>query len=142
MIKIDKMIMDARREGNISKLEAYQLVKARIMEFKTRPNVPDYTDEVEVSILQKMAKELKEDIKLFTDNSREEMLDQATKQLAYIEEMLPEIPTEQDVIDYVEKNYPNGIEKSMMGKVVKEVKSTLLGIDGKTVAIVVKNHLI
>lgn len=142
MIKIDKMIMDARREGNINKLEAYQLVKARIMEFKTRPNVPDYTDEVEVGILQKMAKELKEDIKMYADNSREEMLDQATKQLAYIEEMLPEIPTEQDAIDYVEKNYPNGIEKSMMGKVVKEVKSSLLGIDGKTVATVIKNHLI
>ena len=40
---------------------------------------------------------------------------------------------------YLNENYPDGIEKKMMGGVIKEIKDNLLGADGKTVADCVKN---
>ena len=69
----------------------------------------------------------------------------AEKELAeanVIEALLPVIPTAEDVEKYIAEHYPNGIDKKQMGVVIKEVKTELIGVDGKTVSDVVKTKLL
>jgi hypothetical protein len=59
-----------------------------------------------------------------------------------IKELLPEVPTKEDVINYVNYWYPDGIEKKAMGATIKELKEKFVGVDGKMVADVVKEKLV
>ena len=49
--------------------------------------------------------------------------------------------TEEDVINFLNSHYPGKINKKEMGKVVKEIKSVLLGVDGKLASDCVKEKL-
>lgn len=140
MINIDKMIMNARREQNPNKLSAYQLVKAKITEFKTQKNCPKYTDEVETKILRKMVKELKEDIEMYQENNRLDMYNQSVEQYSFIEPLIPAEPSKEDIKKYVSNKYST-ISKKEMGLVIKEVKSKFPSADGGIVANIVKNHI-
>jgi uncharacterized protein YqeY len=61
---------------------------------------------------------------------------------AVIDALLPKTPTEDDVVKYIQDHYANGIDKKQMGMVIKEVKSSLLGVDGAIVANIVKTKLV
>lgn len=119
--------------------ETYKLIKAKIMEFKTQKNTPEYNDEAEIKILQKMIKERKDTAKIYYDNGRNDLAEKELNEAAVIEDLLPEIPTESDVVKYLDEHYPDGIEKKQFGSVIKEIKSALVGVDGSIVANVVKN---
>ena len=56
MIDITKKIMDAMKSHDKVASETYKLIKAKIMEFKTQKNAPEYNDEAEIKLLQKMRK--------------------------------------------------------------------------------------
>lgn len=119
--------------------ETYKLIKSKIMEFKTQKNAPEYNDEAEIKILQKMIKERKDTAKIYYDNGRNDLAEKELNEAAVIEDLLPEIPTESDVVKYLDEHYPDGIEKKQFGSVIKEIKSALVGVDGSIVANVVKN---
>lgn len=121
--------------------ETYKLIKAKIMEFKTQKNAPEYNDEAEIKILQKMIKERKDTAKIYSDNGRNDLAEKELNEAAVIEDLLPEIPTESDVVKYFDEHYPDGIEKKQFGSVIKEIKSALVGVDGSIVANVVKNRI-
>lgn len=121
--------------------ETYKLIKSKIMEFKTQKNAPEYNDEAEIKILQKMIKERKDTAKIYYDNGRNDLAEKELNEAAVIEDLLPEIPTESDVVKYLDEHYPDGIEKKQFGSVIKEIKSALVGVDGSIVANVVKNKI-
>ena len=114
-------------------------ITKKIMEFKTKKNAPEYNDEAEIKILQKMIKERKDTAKIYSDNGRNDLAEKELNEAAVIEDLLPEIPTESDVVKYLDEHYPDGIEKKQFGSVIKEIKSALVGVDGSIVANVVKN---
>jgi RNA polymerase sigma-70 factor (ECF subfamily) len=74
--------------------------------------------------------------------NRKDLADSEQIEIDIIKEFLPAIPTKSDIENYINTNYPNKIEKKMMGVVVKEIKEKLVGADGKLVADVVKENLI
>ena len=78
---------------------------------------------------------------LYVKNGRNDLADHEFAQAVVIEGLLPAIPSEADVVKYLNDHYPSGIEKSQMGLVIKEVKSCLVGVDGSVVASVVKGLL-
>ena len=121
--------------------ETYKLIKAKIMEFKTQKNAPEYNDEAEIKILQKMIKERKDTAKIYYDNGRNDLAEKELNEAAVIEDLLPEIPTESDVVKYLDEHYPDGIENKQFGSVIKEIKSALVGVDGSIVANVLKNRI-
>ena len=142
MLDINAKIMEAMKSKNKIASETFKLIKAKILEFKTQKNAPEYTEEAEIKLLQKMVKEREESAKIYKDAGRNELADAELAQVAVINELLPKIASQDDVENYLNEKYPNGIEKKSMGVVIKEVKSAFVGVDGAMVANIVKSKLV
>ena len=142
MIDITKKIMEAMKSHDKVASETYKSVKSKIIEFKTQKNAPEYNDEVEIKLLQKMSKERKDTAKVYYDNGRPDLAEKELAEASVIDALLPKTPTEDDVVTYINEHYTTGIDKKQMGAVIKEVKSALLGVDGAIVANIVKTKLV
>ena len=142
MLDINAKIMEAMKSKNNVASETFKLIKAKILEFKTQKNAPEYTEEAEIKLLQKMVKEREESAKIYKDAGRNELADAELAQVAIINELLPKIASQEDVENYLNEKYPNGIEKKSMGVVIREVKSEFVGVDGAMVANIVKSKLV
>lgn len=142
MLDINGKIMEAMKSKNKIASETFKLIKAKILEFKTQKNAPEYTEEAEIKLLQKMVKEREESAKIYKDAGRNELADAELAQVAIINELLPKIASQEDVENYLNEKYPNGIEKKSMGVVIREVKSEFVGVDGAMVANIVKSKLV
>ena len=142
MIDFTKKIMEAMKSHDKSAAETYKMIKAKITEFKTQKNAPEYNDETEIRILQKMSKERKDTAKVYLDNNRQDLADKEIAEAGIIDSLLPKIPTKDDIEAYINTHYPDGIDKKNFGNVIKEVKSELIGSDGSIVAGVVKSHIV
>lgn len=142
MLDINAKIMEAMKSKNKIASETFKLIKAKILEFKTQKNAPEYTEEAEIKLLQKMVKEREESAKIYKDAGRNELADAELAQVAIINELLPKIASQEDVENYLNEKYPNGIEKKSMGIVIREVKSEFVGVDGAMVANIVKSKLV
>ena len=134
MLDINAKIMEAMKSKNTVASETFKLIKAKIIEFKTQKNAPEYNEEAEIKLLQKMVKEREESAKIYKNAGRAELADAELAQVAVINELLPKVPSQEDVENYLNKKYPNGIEKKSMGIVIKEVKTEFVGVDGGMVA--------
>lgn len=142
MLDINAKIMEAMKSKNKIASETFKLIKAKILEFKTQKNAPEYTEEAEIKLLQKMVKEREESAKIYKDAGRNELADAELAQVSIINELLPKIASQEDVENYLNNKYPNGIEKKSMGVVIREVKSEFVGVDGAMVANIVKSKLV
>ena len=142
MLDINAKIMEAMKSKNKIASETFKLIKAKILEFKTQKNAPEYTEEAEIKLLQKMVKEREESANIYKDAGRNELADAELAQVAIINELLPKIASQEDVENYLNEKYPNGIEKKSMGVVIREVKSEFVGVDGAMVANIVKSKLV
>lgn len=142
MLDINAKIMEAMKSKNKIASETFKLIKAKILEFKTQKNAPEYTEEAEIKLLQKMVKEREESAKIYKDAGRNELADAELAQVTIINELLPKIASQEDVENYLNEKYTNGIEKKSMGVVIKEVKSKFVGVDGAMVANIVKSKLV
>lgn len=142
MLDINAKIMEAMKSKNKIASETFKLIKAKILEFKTQKNAPEYTEEAEIKLLQKMVKEREESAKIYKDAGRNELADAELAQVSIINELLPKIASQDDVENYLNEKYPNGIEKKSMGVVIREVKSEFVGVDGAMVANIVKSKLV
>lgn len=142
MLDINAKIMEAMKSKNKIASETFKLIKAKILEFKTQKNAPEYTEEAEIKLLQKMVKEREESAKIYNDAGRTDLAEAELAQAAVINELLPKVASKEDVEQYLNEYYPSGIEKKSMGVVIKEVKSTFIGVDGGMVANLVKAKLV
>lgn len=59
-------------------------------------------------------------------------------ELMYLKELIPEEPTKEDILDWLEDHSYTSIERKEMGKVIKEIKASLPAADGKMVSEIVK----
>jgi len=142
MIDINALIMGAMKSKNKVASETFKLIKAKILEFKTQKNAPEYTEEAEIKLFQKMVKEREESAKIYNDAGRTELANAELAQVEVINSLLPKVATQEDVEQYLNEYYPSGIEKKSMGVVIKEVKSAFAGVDGAMVANLVKAKLV
>lgn len=142
MIDINKLIMEAMKSHDKVASETYKLLKAKILEFKTAKNAKEYTDSEEINLIRKMIDERKTTAEIYNNNNRNDLAEEELKQMNVLQALLPKLPTEDDVKEWLSTNYPNGIEKKEMGLVIKKIKEDLIGADGKMVADIVKNNLI
>lgn len=139
---IDKMIMDAVKAKESVKASVYRLIKNEFLKYTTAKNAKPLDEVAEISILQKMVKQREEAVYYCKIANRPDLLEDELSELEVLLTLLPEIPSEEDIIKYLDDYYPNGIEKKAMGLVIKELKSKFMGVDGKTIADIVKERLI
>ena len=141
MIDINNLIMCAMKAHDKVASETYKLLKAKILEFKTAKNAKEYTDAEEINLINKMITDRKNTADIYNQNNRKDLADAEMMQAKVLQDLLPILPTKEDIESYLNEYYPNGIEKKSMGLVIKEVKDALLGADGKLVSECVKSKL-
>lgn len=144
MIKdnIDKMIMEAVKTKESVKASVYRLIKNEFLKYTTAKNAKPLDDATEITILQKMVKQREESIDAYKKGGREDLIVAELAEINIIKELLPEVPTKEDVVNYVNYWYKDGIEKKQMGIVIKELKEKFVGVDGKMLADIVKEKLV
>ena len=142
MIDINAKIMEAMKAKNKVASETYKLLKAKILEFKTAKNAKEYTDAEEINLIKKMIEERKNTAQIYSDNNRPELAEAELAQANVLQDLMPALPTQEDIVNYLNEHYSNGIEKKQMGLVIKEIKEALVGADGKLISECVKNILV
>lgn len=138
---ITKMIITARKNNEFLKAEVLKSLKTAFLNYETAKNAKRLDDAVEINIIKKMRDSLKETIPVFKKNNREDLVESYSKQVKYLDSLLPAAPSKEDIAEYIITTYPEGIEKKQMGKIIKEIKNKWPAADGKTVADMVKTQL-
>ena len=142
MVDINRMIMESMKAHNKVASETFKLLKAKILEFKTAKNAREYNDSEEIALINKMISDRLNSAEIYLQNNRKDLADAEYAQVKVLQELLPTLPTKEDIDAYLDEHYPDGIDKKQMGAVIKEVKTELLGADGKTISDSVKERLV
>ena len=142
MIDVNKKIMESMKAHDKVASETFKLLKAKILEFKTAKNAREYNDTEEINLIRKMIDDRMNSAEIYKNNNRQDLANAELAQADVLQALLPALPTEDDVREYLNEHYPNGVEKKSMGIVIKEVKEALVGVDGKMVADCVKKILV
>ena len=141
MINLNSKIMEAMKAHDKVASETYKMLKAKILEFKTAKNAKEYTDAEEIVLIRKMIDDRMNSAEIYKNNNRQDLANDELAQVDVLQELLPALPTEDDIKKYLNEHYSNGVEKKQMGLVIKEIKEALIGADGKLVSECVKNIL-
>ena len=142
MLDINNLIMGAMKARDKVASETYKMLKAEILKFKTEKNAREYNDSEEINLINKMIADRNNSADIYNQNGRKDLADMEYDQAKVLQELLPVLPTKEDIDMYLNEYYPSGIEKKSMGLVIKEVKNALLGADGKLVSECVKSRLV
>lgn len=120
--------ISAMKAGDKPRTAALRLILAKVkdrdIELRTATSQPD-DDTLVTEVLQKMAKQRKESIELFTAGGRQDRADEEAAELAVIEEFLPNQLSEEETKAAIEeaKAAVGASSVKDMGKVMAELKA-------------------
>ena len=143
--RISDKIKEAMKAKDIIRLETLRAIKSAIILVKTKSgDKKNLTDNDELVLLQKLAKQRRESSDIFKSQNRNDLANSEEAQLKIIQEFLPK------QLDYLElekiiKDIILDVKaKSMkdMGKVMENANKIISGkADGKKIAEIVKKNL-
>ncbi len=137
-----KEAMKAKDEATLRGLRA---IKAEIIKAKTEPGANgQITEEGEIKLLQKLVKQRKDSLEIFTQQNREDLAKKEQEEITIIEKFLPKQLSEDEIKIIVSKIISETEAKSIadLGKVMANATKQLAGkADGKTISMVVKQLL-
>ena len=144
--KIAEDLKSAMKSGDKLRLETLRTLRAVLMEreIEKRGSGTDVTPEDEVAVLLSAAKKRKESIEQFEKGGRPELAEQEGKELAIIQEYLPQQMSEGEVVRVIEEVVAasGAAGASDFGKVMPAVMKRLKGkADGKMIQELVKKRL-
>lgn len=158
--KLDELINNATKSGNVHARRILKLFKAELIDYtlaeikdsqiKVPNNLTDeektkyisnkkkemrtLTDTVEINILQKLIKKLNDELAYAEKLKREETVHEVNEQLLVLKELLPPQPSENEIVEFIKNEFPNGFDKKQMRDVITSVKNRFSGTDGGLVA--------
>ena len=142
---INQEIKTAMLAKNESRLRGLRAIKAALLLAKTEKGASEtVTEEVEIKVLQKLAKQRKESADIYKAQNREDLLKIEMEELEVIEEFLPKQLNRDEIVAYISEVISRTGANSVkdMGKVMGVANKELAGkADGKTVSEVVKQLL-
>lgn len=158
--KLDELIKNAAKSGNVNARRILKLFKAELIDYtlteikdsqiKVPNNLTDkekteyvsnkkkemrtLTYEVEINILQKLIKKLNDELAYAIRLNRNETVHEVNEQLLILKELLPPQPSENEIVEFINNEFPKGFDKKQMRNVITRVKNKFHGIDGRLVA--------
>ncbi|MFC1511349.1 GatB/YqeY domain-containing protein [Candidatus Margulisiibacteriota bacterium] len=138
--KINDQLKTAMKEKNKLRLSTLRMVKSKILYVNSKGDLPD----AEITkIIKKYAKTLKESIEEFKKVERAEEAAKHEKELAIVQEFLPQEISPAEVKKIVQAAVKETGASSIkeMGNVMKAVLAKHPGIDGKAVSQFVREIL-
>ncbi len=136
---------DAMKSKNEPVLRSLRAIKAEIIKAKTEPGAGGEIDEAtEQKFLQKMMKQRKDSLEIFTKQGREDLAIKEKEEIEVIERFLPkqmdEAAIKEAVIAIIAQT--GASSAADMGKVMGAASKQLAGLaDGKTISSIVKELL-
>ena len=143
--QIDSDIKEAMKAKDKEQLKALRSIKSLILLAETEKGAKEeLTEDAEMKLLTKAAKQRKESAETYASNGRQELADNELAELAIIEKYLPK-QLSQEELELKLKEIINSVGAkgpSDMGKVMGAATKELAGkADGKAISMTVKNML-
>lgn len=143
--QIDQDIKQAMLAKQADRLRGLRAIKSALLLARTEKGVSEeVTPEVEIKVLQKLAKQRKESADIYKTQNRDDLYQIEAEELEVIEAYLPKQMSHAEVEAYVKDLISRVGATSVkdMGKVMGAANKELAGkADGKTVSEVVKQLL-
>ena len=143
--KIQAELVSAMKNHQENTVAALRSLKTAIMETKTAPNgKKDLEDSDIVKIIQKLVKQRKESMDIYSQAGRDELADKEQQEMFALMNYLPKMLTESEVEEIVAKTIADLGATSIrdMGKVMGFINKTYAGqVDGSVVSRIVKSKL-
>lgn len=141
-MNIDLMILQAMKDKQEGKVRTYRAIKSEIQAFKTAKNAKIYDEVAEITLLKKMIKQREDSIQQYTNAGRKDLADSENIEVLYLKELIPEEPTKEDILDWLEDKGFTKISRNEMGSTIKMVKSAFPAVNGKMVSEIVKSMIV
>lgn len=141
-MNIDLMILQAMKDKQEGKVRTYKAIKSEIQAFKTAKNAKIYDEVAEITLLKRMIKQREDSIQQYTNAGRKDLADSENIEVLYLKELIPEEPTKEDILDWLEDKGLTKISRNEMGSTIKMVKSAFPAVDGKMVSEIVKSMIV
>lgn len=144
-IKIQAELVSAMKNHQENTVAALRSIKTAIMEVKTAPGgKKDLEDSDIVKIIQKLVKQRKESMDIYSQAGRDELADKEQQEMFVLMNYLPKMLSESEVEEIVAKTIADLGATSIrdMGKVMGFINKTYAGqVDGSVVSRIVKSKL-
>lgn len=133
---------NAMKSRNEAALRGLRAIKAEIIKAKTEPGAGgEVTAEGEVKLLQKMLKQRRDSLEIYTQQKRDDLAQKEAEEIAIIETYLPKQMTEEELRQALQEiiSETGAQSPADMGKVMGAATKKLAGrIDGKAISTAVK----
>ena len=131
--KIQSDMYSAIKARDAIKSKTLRVVIAKLKDKKIEKR-DDLSESEELKVLQSLAKQRKESIKMFKDGGRDDLVEQESKELQIIEEYLPKMMTDEEIKNVVKSSINEAGAQSLadIGKAMPIIMKKGGGmIDGK-----------
>ncbi len=142
--RIQKDLVSAMKNRQENALAALRSIKTAIQNEKVSGAYHELTDADIVGLIQKLVKQRKESMDIYSQAGRDELADKEQKEMFVLMEYVPKQLTEEEVEEKVKEIIAETGASSMkdMGKVMGLATQRMKGLaEGKTISQIVKNLL-
>ena len=143
--KITVALREAMKNKNSEALTAFRSVKSAILLHKTQKSYSgELSQEEEMKILQKLAKQRKDSADIYNTQGRNDLADPELREAELIQQFLPKALTYDEIKKIVKSIIDETGAEGMkdMGKVMGISTKKLMGkADGKTISTIVREFL-
>lgn len=144
--QVNEEIKNAMKAKAKDRLTALRSIKSALLLAQTEKDASEnISEEKEMSILNKLAKQRKDAISIFEEQGRSDLADDEKKELTVIEQFLPAQMEESEVRDIISAIVQSTGASGMkdMGRVMKDAMQELIGkADGKLISDITKELLV
>lgn len=141
--KVQADMYQAMKNKDAVKSKTLRVVLAKLKDRRIEKR-DDLTEAEELKVLQSLAKQRKESIKMFNDGGRMDLVEQEEKELEIIERYLPQMLSDDDIKNIVKESIAEAGAQSLsdIGKVMPLVMKKGAGrIDGKKAQVFLRELL-
>jgi uncharacterized protein len=126
--KIEQELKNAIKAGDTVRIETLKMLKSDFSYEKGKTG-KDLTDEFVLEIVSRSAKRRRESIKEFQKGGRQDLVDNETKQLAVVEEFLPQQMSEEKIEAHITNKLAalGTVTQKEIGRVMGEIMKELKG---------------
>lgn len=143
--KVMEQLKQAMRDKNEAALRTLRAIKSAILVEKTSVGAKEtLTEAEEVKIIQKMMKQRKDSIAIFTEQNRHDLAEKEQEEVAMLENFLPQQLSAEELQAAVREiiAQTGAASAADLGKVMGQASKQLAGrADGKAIADMVKSLL-
>lgn len=135
---INKAIAVAMKSRDSNRLYVLKMIKAKFLEYRTSKgfNEEDFTDNKEISILQKMASVWQDELETFKNANRDTA--EMEERLKILKTFIPTTPSDEEVAQLI-KNSGVEIKPQNMKTIIQKVQMKYPAATGKQISSIIKN---